>query len=114
MFVAICLLSRVKLNNTSSRKISAYKSKVYKEVRKIAPARKCTEYNCSSVLKNGITKEDIHSQSGSHKNYKASCRSLAETVTGKEFLRVFMSRLCLACMFMYTLLGGSSGKEVTN
>jgi len=51
MFAATCLLSRLKLNNMSSTKISVCKSKVYKEVRKVAPTRKCAECNCSSVLK---------------------------------------------------------------
>lgn len=47
MVVAICLVSRVKLNDTSSMKISM--CKVYIEVRRIAPTRKHSGYNHSSV-----------------------------------------------------------------
>lgn len=56
MVAAICLVSRVKLNNTSSMKISMCKSKVYIEVRKIAPTRKHSGYNCSSVLRRRLYK----------------------------------------------------------
>lgn len=90
-------------------KTSMCKSKVYIDVRKIAPTRKHSEYNCSSVLKRRLYK-GRHSFTGLiPQELKASRRSLAEMVTVKEFFQGFYQSF-LSFMHVYICKNHSSSE----